>query len=663
MNPILENKSGAIDFANITDEDIQEAAESIIANTRKSLKNIYDIPQEQRTFDNTMHALDGIYDSLEQVFSIIFLTAYVHPAEKPRNAALDKIPVLDKFVNELSLDQKLYKAVKAFSENPEGKNLTGYKEKFTRETVREFERNGLALPEEEREELKKIKDNLSESGAQFDQNIAASKDELIVTEEEIEGLPEDYKEERRMEDGNYKIDLSYPSYKPFMKYSHSSDARKKLMKKFLSRAADKNIAILDDILKYRNQIVKKLGYRSFAEYQLEDKMAKKPENVWEFEKNLREKVTPKAKKDYRHTLEKKTEITGNPDEDKVNLWESAYLNTRILKENYQVDQEQIKEYFPLDNVIKGLFRLSQELFNVEFREVEHPSVWHKEVRAFEVLKNNKISGRFYLDLFPRENKFKHAASFPLVSGRQTKDGYQNPAASLVCNFPRPTKDKPSLLPHNEVITLFHEFGHLMHDMLTSSPLSSFAGTSVSRDFVETPSQLFENWTWQYESLKLFAHHYETGEPLPKDIHDKMVAAQNVGSGNFVLQQLYYGMLDMTLHDTYNPESNETTTGIVKRLQNEITLFDYIEDTYFQAAFGHLNGYAAGYYGYMWAKVYAQDIFSEFLKSGVLNEETGVRLRDRILAKGATEEEFNLVKDFLNREPNEEAFLKSLGIED
>jgi thimet oligopeptidase len=251
--------------------------------------------------------------------------------------------------------------------------------------------------------------------------------------------------------------------------------------------------------------------------------------------------------------------------------------------------------------------------------------------------------------------------FGMIPGKKVKNDYQIPTASLVCNFPKATDELPALLPHSDVETFFHEFGHLMHDLLTRAELASQAGTNVARDFVEMPSQIFENWAWDYESLKLFAKHYKTGDVLPKELHQKMLAAKNVGSGLHVLQQIFYGTLDMTYHDKYDPNGNVSTTELVEKLQNEITLYKFQEDTHFEAGFGHLNGYAAGYYSYLWALVFAEDMFSVFEENGILNQEMGLKLRKIVLERGSTIDEMEIVKEFLGREPNDQAFLKSIGL--
>jgi oligopeptidase A len=495
----------------------------------------------------------------------------------------------------------------------------------------------------------------------FSKNIADYKDELIVTEAEVEGLDDAYKDAHRQEAGTYKIDLSYPSYRPFMRLSKSDEARKKLYMKYTNRASDKNLVILEKLILNRTELAELLGYKTFAEYRLVTRMAKTPKTVWDFENGLIEKVQEKGKSDYEEVLQVKRNLTGNDTVRVVNSWEYGYYSNILKRDKYKVDSEKVKEYFEINNVMDGLFSITQSLFGLQYKEVENPSVWHEDVRLFEVFDNDKLIGRFYLDLYPRDNKYRHAACFGFQKGRLTSEGYQVPTATLECNFPQATDSSPALMSHGQVNTFFHEFGHVLHTLLTQSELDGFSGTSVSRDFVEAPSQIFENWTWDYPSLKMFAKHYKTGEVLPKDLYDKMMAAKNVGSGVGTLAQIFYGTIDMTIHDKYQPHETRTTTDIVKELQNKILLTPFVEGTHFQAAFGHLTGYAASYYGYLWSKVYAQDMFSVFENEGILNPDVGKRYRKIILARGADQEAIELVKEFLGRSPNPRAFYKSLGL--
>ncbi len=661
-NPILNKTNEIINFKNIKSNHIAEAAEKGIKNAKIQLNSIFSITDQARTFHNTLLELDNLSNELTKVYEIESLMAFVHPEKDIRDECLKQTAVLEKFFNEIALSEPLYKAVKNYSKTDDAKKLKGARKKYLKETIDEFERNGFALTKEKRDELKKIQDQLSDLGIQFDSNISSHKDFLVVTEKEMEGLPDDYKEEHRQDDGTYKIGLAYPSYIPFMKYSASDEARRKLAEKYKNIAADKNLNVLKQILIEREKMAHLLGYKTYAEYRTENRMAKNPKNVWAFENQLKEKVTEKAKQDYQELLEIKRKYKNDKSIPSIESWEAAFYNNILLKEKYELDHQKLKEFFDLNQVIKGLFSIAQHLYNIEFKEIEKPSVWHDDVRFFEVFEHGKLIARFYLDLFPRPDKFNHAALFGIIPGKKLEDNYQIPTASLVCNFPKPTKDKPALMLHSDVETFFHEFGHLMHDLLTKSELAAQAGTNVARDFVEMPSQIFEHWAWDYLALKQFAKHYKTGEVLPQSLHKKMLAAKNAGSGLHVLQQIFYGTLDLTFHDKYNPNGEQTSTELVKKLQNEITLYKYQENTHFEAGFGHLNGYAAGYYSYLWALVFAEDMFSVFHKNGVMNKATGLKLRKIVLERGSTIDEMEIVKEFLGREPNENAFLKSIGLE-
>ncbi|HSP88779.1 MAG TPA: M3 family metallopeptidase [Ignavibacteriaceae bacterium] len=662
-NPLFVEFNNVINYNSLAPEHIVSAVEISLEAAKVSLKNIYEIEKSERTFDNTVLALDDIYDNIYRVYGSVYLMANVSPVEEIRNKANDGVSSFSKFFNELSLDIELYRSLKEYSETDEGKNLTGYKRKFLVESIEDFERDGLGLPVEKRNELKALQDKLSDLTIAFSKNIAEVSDFLLVEEKDMEGLDEDYKTNHKTEDGKYKIDLSYPSYVPFMKFATSESTRKELYKKYNNRASDKNLTLLTEILILRQQIAEMLGFSTFAEYGISDKMAKTPDAVWKFEKDLIDKVKLKARKDYNELLEIKKAALNDDNVSVIQPWEVSFYNDKLLKKKYQLDQTKVKEYFELNNVLDGFFKISNQLFDVEFKEVSDASVWNDDVRLFNVIQDGKIISRFYLDLHPRENKFSHAACFPMIKGKETVDGYQMPVASLVCNFPKATENQPALLLHSEVETFFHEFGHVLHNVLTKAEFSSMSGTSVSRDFVEAPSQIFENWTWNYEALKLFAKHYKTGEVLPEDLYEKMLAAKHVGSGLATLQQIFYGLIDMTLHDKYDPKGSTTTTEIVKQLQNEVTLYPYLEGTNMHASFGHLMGYAAGYYGYLWSKVYAEDMFSVFENNGIMSRETGLEYRDIILARGSSEDEINLVKEFLKRVPDQKAFLKSLGLKE
>mgnify|MGYP002338666190 CR=1 FL=1 len=658
----LNSQNTDIDFNSLTHIDVEEATGEIINESNKRLQEIISIPKPSRNRENTLEAYDDLHNELDQVHSLIFLMAYVHPKKTIREKCLQSINELNRYANQLNMNVELYSALKEYAETADAKGQDKASKKLLNDTIRDLEHNGLGLPEQEREKVRQIQDKISELGVEFESNISSYNDALIVSEAEMEGLPEDYKSARKMEDGNYKIDLSYPSYFPFMKYAKSSEARKKLAKKFQNIASDKNLEVLNKMLIERKRLAKALGYNSFAEYQLENKMAKIPQTVWDFQESLRAKVQQKSKKDYNELLEMKSEYLEDKNVEKVDSWDKGFYSTLLKRKKYEVDDEKVKEYFEVNQVIAGLFDISEKLFSVQFEEVQEPNVWHTEVRKFNVKENGKIIGRFYFDLYPRDDKFNHAAVFSIVPGKAKPEGYQLPVAVLVTNFPRATSEKPALLTHSDVVTLFHEFGHLLHDVLTKAPYAEQAGTNVVRDFVEVPSQFFEHLAWEYDSLKIFAMHYRDKSVLPTELYKKMIDAKNVGSGIFTLQQIFYGTIDMTFHDAYDPEiDTRTTTDIVRELQNEITPFEYIEDTHFEAGFGHLFGYAAGYYGYMWAKVYADDFFLVFSQEGVVNNSDGEQFKKMVLEKGSSVEEAEIARNFLGREVDYNAFLKDIGL--
>lgn len=660
-NPLFFESNTSIDFARITNEHVKEATDSVINEMKSGLDKIYNITLPNRTFQNSIKSFDALSDNFNNIQSVIFLMAYVHPDSAVRNQSQEAIATMGKYINEVTLDENLYKVFLEFSETEEARTLEPAKARLLQEQIDDFNRNGFKLPEEDRKILKEIKDRISDITIEFQKNISEYNDFLIIAADDTSGLPADYLESRKQDDGSYKIDLSYPSYRPFMKYAENAQNREELQFKYLNRAADKNLEVLNNLLVERQKMAELLGYPSYATYALENKMVKTPENVWDFENQLKEKVKAKAAKDYDELLAIKNKETGT-ESDVINTWEASYYDNILLKESYQLDDEKLKAYFELDNVLDGLFTISQQLFGLKFEAVSNPSVWHPEVKMFSVSEGGSDVGYFYLDLHPRENKYNHAACFSMLNGTvEGSELIQIPTATLVCNFPKPTSDKPSLITHSDVETMFHEFGHLIHHLMAKTEMSLQAGISNSRDFVEVPSQFLENWAWSYESLKLFAKHYKTGELLPKELHQKMLDSRNVGSGIANLQQILYGYIDMTFHDRFDPEGSQSTTDVVKKLQNEITLYPYVEGTHFHASFGHLTGYAAGYYGYLWAKVYAEDCFSVFEKNGIFDIETGKRFRDEILAKGSSKEEMELIKSFLQREPNDEAFIKSLGL--
>ncbi len=664
-NPLIVPFNEPIDFASLKTEHIAPATDYAIATGDKMLVDILSVPDEDRTFENTIQAKDDLFAFTNRIMNPIGLMSEVHPDASLRTACDSALIKYSQWENALVLNEDLYKTVVVYKETAEAKALTGLKKKFLADILKEYHRLGFDLPKEKRDSLKVIKDRIDQIGLEFDKNITDYTDTLIVTEEDMAGLPEWYKKEKAVGHGLYKIDISRPSRMPFMRYSKSESARRDLTEKYLNRAADKNLKVIPKLVQEHQNLAHVLGYRSYAEYLLEDRMPKTPEVVWSFEKELRDNLRRKAQAEHDELVAIKRELTGK-DDDEINYWNMFYYENILDERKYQLNNELIKEYFELNNVRQGLFAITQKLLGLEYRPVENLSVWHPDVTMYAVYdtKSGKKLGYFYLDLYPREGKYSHAAHFSIRKGKRTADGYQYPMAALVCNFPKPTPERPSLLrhgPNGEVETFFHEFGHLLHGMVTTVDYWTYSGTSVDRDFVEAPSQIFENWIWEKESLKLFARHYQTGEVIPDTLLDKMLAAKNRSSGGDYSFQVFLGMLDLTLYDQWDPQGAESVLDVARRLHNEILTWKETPGTARIASFGHLNGYAASYYGYAWARVLAQDMFSVFKQEGILNPDVGLRFREEVLAPGGSQEPMDLVRTFLGREPNTQALVESLGL--
>ncbi|MFH1853625.1 MAG: M3 family metallopeptidase [Candidatus Neomarinimicrobiota bacterium] len=661
-NPLLVRPNTYIDFARITPADISAAVRITLADNDLILTKISSTADSSRSFANTLVPVDDIDANLSRLLNPLYLLGSVHPDSAIRLAADSAALIIEKYAGNLAINEDLYNSIKNYTRSAEAQSLTGWKKRYLDKKNDEYRRNGFGLTRSKREKIRDIRDRINGYSVKFSNNIAKYQDTLFVNEREIQGLPSNYLETHRTADGRYAIDISYASYQPFMSLSQSNDARRRLLEKYLNCASDENPRLLRVILRDRKQSADLLGYQSHAAYQVEEQMAKTPAAVWEFENNLIAALEKKSQKEFKQLLELKIRATRKPAET-IFQWEKSYYIDQLAKSRYRLDNEEVREYFEVNNVLNGLFDLMEDLFELSVRETDKAGVWHEDVRVFEVSdsRTGEWIGSFYLDLYPRAAKYGHAALFDIMESKLYATGYQKPMFALVCNFPVPKEGIPSLLAHSQVETLFHEFGHGLHSLLAKTELVGMAGMRVARDFVETPSQVFEGWVWDKTSLQRFARHYQSGAAIPDELLDKMIAAKNMTSAINTLQQVFYGVLDFTLHDTYNPFGATKTTEIVEELQNQITPFPFMPGTNMEASFGHLIGYAAGYYSYLWAEVYARDIFSVFQENGVMDQRTARRYRSIILEKGATEDALELVREFLGREPDNKAFLKDIGL--
>jgi len=624
------------------------------------LAKIVAIKKEDRTFDNTLLAYDDAFDKYSQSIGQAGFLAYVSDDEELRNTALVLEQQISQYLIDVATRRDIYKAFKDYADtNPK---LPPIETKMLKDTMIGFRKSGMMLDDKDLETFKTLCKKEADNSINFSKNIRDYKDSLDVTKDQLAGMGDDYVNRlQKTKDGKYTITLDYPDYIPFMQNAKSDEARKELEYKFDRRGGAENVKLLEDSLQLRYETAKLLGYKTYAQDRLDTRMAKNPETVIKFLTDLEKELKPMAQKEDKELLKLKEEKTGVKS-DRFNAWETGYWTNLHKKLYYDVDQEKLKEFFPTDYVIKNMFEIFGDLFGVSFKPVNIPT-WHKDVKSFAVTDNEtqKVLGYIYMDLFPREGKYKHAGCFDLVSGKLKHDGtYQKPFVAIVANLNPASGDIPSLLKHDEVETLFHEFGHVLHNVLTEAKYSAISGTSVSQDFVEVPSQMLENWAWDPTVLKKISKNYKTGKPLDDETIKKMIASKNHCSGSFYIRQDFLAQIDMMYHTATKPVD---TTALWAKEADEIRGVPMTSGTYPQASFDHImGGYDAGYYGYLWAEVIAEDFFSEFQKHGLFNKELGKKYRKEILAMGGSYDEEVLVKNFLGRPVSNEPFLKHIGLE-
>lgn len=653
------NKDGVLHF-NYQAQDLAPAEAEARVKLEKDLAALIAIPQAERTFENTIMGYERAFDNYGNALGMSGFLSYVSTDKKFRDAANDLQMQISQYMVDVATRRDVYKAIREYTDtNP---RLDPVQAKLVKEMLIGFKNSGMDLNDADLEKFKALNKEKAEYIIKFDKNIQEYKDPLAVTQEQLQGLGEDYIQKlSKTDDGKYLVTLDYPDYVPFMQNADDEQARKELEFKFNRRGGQENVELLEKTLTLRREIARLLGYKNHAELRLEDRMAKNPKTVMAFLKDLQKKIKPLGKKEDKEMIAYKNSKTGKNSRT-LYSWESGYWSNKFRKENLELDSEKIKEYFPSQVVIDGMLDLFGGVFGITFEPVDIP-VWHPDVKAFKI--KDKASGErvayFYMDLYPREGKYKHAACFGLVEGEEKQDGtYQIPFVAIVANLNKPSGDTPSLLKHSEVETLFHEFGHVLHNALTKAKYSAFSGTSVSWDFVEAPSQMLERWAWDPQVLKKISRHYKTGEALPDDLIKRMIAAKNFGAGGMYLRQDFFAQYDMTLHTA---DTTPDTTKLYFELTKKIRGLPLTKGTIPQASFGHImGGYDAGYYGYLWSEVIAEDFFGEFKKNGIFNPETGLKFRREILEKGGTLDEEKMVENFLGRPADNKPFLKSIGLE-
>jgi len=645
-------------YDELTGARVAEGADRAVAEAEKVLEAAV-APRRLRTFDDTMLPLDRINDILGRAGRRFAFPGYVHPSKDVREACKAAEEKMTKWASEITFRDDLNAAVKDYAETEEAKSLDGEKARLLEFTLRDLRRAGHDLDPGTRESVKERTLRLTELAVRYQQNIDEWDDWILCDRDDLDGLPDAFIDglETDEETGKHKVTIAYPHFIPFSQNASRRDLREELRLKFNTVAVEANRPILEEAVRLRQEIAEAFGRPSWSDHRLEERMAKGPERVKAFYADLKGPLTEKATAEVAAMAEMLEADTGDT---QVRLWDWAYYDTQQRKADYGVDNFEVAEYFPLPQVLRGMLDLASEVFGVAFREIEGADAWHPDVKAFAV--DDAASGdelaRFYLDLFPREGKFAHAAEFPLIPSRAREDGsYQNPVCAMVANFTKPTAAAPSLLQHNEVETLFHEFGHVLHQNLGRTQLARFSGTNTEQDFVEAPSQIMQHWVWRADVLKRFAAHYETGEPIPDDLVGRLVAARRLNKGISQLRQLQYGWWDQELHAGPDRDLDKITADGA-----ELSLLPPHEGAFPLASFGHLmGGYDAGYYGYMWSEVFGDDMFSRFEDEGVTNPETGMAYRRAVLERGGSVDAEKMLLDFLGREPSNEAFLRKLGI--
>lgn len=669
-NPLLEPFNAA-PFSKIKNEHFKPAFQEAIAKAKAEIDAIT-ANEEAPTFENTLEALEFAGETLSRVSSIFFNLNSAETNEEIQKIAQEVSPWLSEFSNDLTLNEELFKRVKAVYDQKESLDLTVEQKTLLDKHYKSFTRNGANLPEDKKQKLREIDKELSKLSLSFGENVLAETNRYelhIENESELKGLPESELENANLlakakGKSGYIFTLQYPSYIPFMKYAENRELRKKLAiafgaKGFQNDEYDNQENVLK-IAKLRHERANLLGFKTHAHFILEERMAKSPEKVNGFLNEMLEKAKPAAQKEFDELEQFAKELDGI---DHLEKWDNAYYAEKLKQKRFQLDDEQLKPYFKLDNVIHGVFTVARKLYDLHFKEVFDVDKYHEEVKTYEVYDgDHNFLALFYADFHPREGK-RNGAWMTIYKDQKVKDGKnERPHVSNVCNFTRPTSKKPSLLTFNEVTTLFHEFGHALHGMLANSTYPSLSGASVYWDFVELPSQVLENWCYEPEALELFARHYETDEVIPMEMIEKIKKSANFHEGMQTVRQLSFGMLDMAWHAVDPSTINDVKANELKAFETT-KLYPDIAENCLSTSFSHIfqGGYSAGYYSYKWAEVLDADAFAYFQEEGIFNKTVADKFKDHILSKGGTEDPMVLYKRFRGKEPNPEALLKRAGL--
>ncbi|MEP0713801.1 MAG: M3 family metallopeptidase [Algoriphagus sp.] len=673
-NPLLVDFTTPFEtapFDQITPTHFLHAIQAAIVEAKDDIAKIK--AENQPTFQNTIEALDVAGKRLGVVAGIFFNLNSAETTDEIQALAREISPLLTEHGNDILLDQILFQRVAQVFEQKDQLNLSAEQATLLEKTYKSFVRNGAKLSADKTDQLRKIDQELAQVSLQFGENVLAETNKYVhyVTDEaDLEGLPEGIKEaaaqiaEEKGEPGKWAFTLDYPSYIPAMTYAKNRALRETLFLASGTKCAKgdelDNQDNIKKILKLRHDRAVLLGYKSHADFVLEERMAKSPDQVMTFLDELLAKAKPKALAEMKELTAFAKDLDGI---EVLKKWDFAYYSELLKKEKYALDDELLRPYFQLEKVIDGVFQTAEKLFGITFTPSAAIPVYHKDVTAYEVKdRDGKYLSVFYADFFPRPGK-RNGAWMTSYKGQSMSAAVDNrPHVSIVCNFTKPSKSKPSLLTFNEVTTLFHEFGHALHGMMAKGTYESLSGTSVFWDFVELPSQIFENWCYEKECLDLFAKHYETGEKIPEDLIEKIKKASNFQQGYQTLRQLSFGLLDMAYH-SQNPKEIQSIFDFELEVMKPIELMPRVPGTLMSTSFSHIfqGGYSSGYYSYKWAEVLDADAFELFQEKGIFDQDTAASFVKNILSAGGSEHPAILYKRFRGREPKQDALLKRAGL--
>ena len=646
--------------------EIQQSVSNTIAGAEAALEAIGSCGHERLTFVNTVVALDDLSYEVNLAANRLNLIKETGTNAALREAATEATKAISEWAVGLDYREDVYRAVNTYALTLP--TLKGEEDKLLRDTLRDYRRAGMELAKPERDEVERLRKELTKLTTDFESNITKAQKPVTFTKSELEGVPENFLGQAGVKTGDdqYTVmaNISF-HYTTVMENATKEATRKKLLTVQSNLAREENVPLLQKILELRDRIARKLGYVSWADYQIEPKMAKTAATAREFLDKLAEGLQPKFQAELEEFRKLKARETGDPGAT-IQLWDWRYFSNQLKKEKYTVDAEQLRAYFPYDKTLQGMFDIYQGIFGLKIQRLEPSAEWVEGLELFAVAdgQTGEPLGLFYLDMFPREGKYHHFAQFPIIEGKLLPGGnFQRPTVALVCNFPPPSKDQPSLLSHAEVETLFHEFGHALHAILTRARFGRFSGTSVPGDFVEAPSQMLQNWVWDKKVLDSFAADYgDPSKKIPKTVLGQLKEAKLATIGTYYQRQLALAMVDLALHTEVRDGGQQDVVKISNDILSKVFL-PVPEDTAFVAYFGHLMGYDAGYYGYAWADAIAADMATVFEKSprGFFDAKAGRRLRDEVYAPGDSREVTLSIERFLGRPRSIEPFFSMLGI--